>query len=116
MAVESMLQNGTEQKDKALPGVTLEELTILRKVFANFPAIRDVVLFGSRIKGTHKENSDLDILFSVVGKSRSQINDMKFWIQELLSREIAYPMHVKEKSEITNPILLQTIMSEGVRL
>ena len=111
-----MPQPALEQRDNVYPGVTSEELATIKRVFANFPAIQEVILFGSRIKGTHKETSDLDILFRAVGKSSSQIRDMKFWIQELLDREITYPMHVKERSEVTNMILLQAIMNEGVRL
>jgi len=103
MTVEAMPQPALEQRDNVYPGVTSEELATIKRVFANFPAIQEVILFGSRIKGTHKESS-------------SQIRDMKFWIQELLDREITYPMHVKERSEVTNMILLQAIMNEGVRL
>ena len=37
------------------------ELDLIRGVFSRHPEIRDVRLFGSRAKGTHAANSDIDL-------------------------------------------------------
>ena len=42
------------------------ELALIEKIFARHPEVRDVTLFGSRAKGTHRPNSDVDL--SVRGK------------------------------------------------
>jgi predicted nucleotidyltransferase len=42
-------------------GLTYKELEILREVFKQFEHIDEVILFGSRAKGTHKNSSDIDL-------------------------------------------------------
>ena len=42
------------------------EIRLLQTVFSRHPEVRDVTLFGSRAKGTHARNSDIDL--SVRGK------------------------------------------------
>ena len=41
--------------------LTPRELALLEKVFSRHPEVRDVTLFGSRAKGTHDPNSDIDL-------------------------------------------------------
>lgn len=41
-----------------LPPATLQTL---RQVLAQFPAVTQAVLYGSRAKGTHKPGSDIDL-------------------------------------------------------
>lgn len=42
-------------------GLSEAELETLRAVFARFPQIEEVVLFGSRALGTHRPSSDVDL-------------------------------------------------------
>jgi predicted nucleotidyltransferase len=41
--------------------LTLRELALIESVFSRHPEVRDVTLFGSRAKGTHAPNSDIDL-------------------------------------------------------
>jgi uncharacterized protein len=41
--------------------LTPDELALMEKVFLRHPEVRDVTLFGSRAKGTHAPNSDIDL-------------------------------------------------------
>ena len=43
------------------PPLTIAELALLRGVFQRHPEISAVKLFGSRAKGTHAPNSDVDL-------------------------------------------------------
>ena len=43
------------------PSLTSSELALLLGVFRRHPEIKAVKLFGSRAKGTHAPNSDIDI-------------------------------------------------------
>ena len=43
------------------PGLTDEEVTLLRGVFTRHPEVLAVRLFGSRAKGTHSASSDVDL-------------------------------------------------------
>ena len=41
--------------------LTARELSLMEKVFLRHPEVHDVTLFGSRAKGTHAPNSDIDL-------------------------------------------------------
>lgn len=43
------------------PGLNLNELAMMRRVFYRHPEIKTVKLFGSRAKGTHTPSSDIDL-------------------------------------------------------
>jgi len=42
-------------------GFSPEHLEKIRGLFRNYPQIEQVVLFGSRAKGTHRAGSDIDL-------------------------------------------------------
>ena len=42
-------------------GLAPHELDLIRGVFRRFPAISEVVLYGSRAKGTYRPESDIDL-------------------------------------------------------
>lgn len=42
-------------------GLTKNDLDEMRKIFADFPAVQKVVLFGSRATGRYKSGSDVDL-------------------------------------------------------
>ena len=42
-------------------GLLPEDIQNMKYMFASFSKIKQVVLFGSRVKGTYKEGSDIDI-------------------------------------------------------
>lgn len=63
----------------------LKENTILRiqSVLANFPEIEEVILYGSRAKGTYKNGSDIDLTLkgkqltlTILGKVDEQLDDL----------------------------------------
>ena len=42
-------------------GLTPHEVDLIRGVLRRFPAIREVILYGSRAKGTYRPESDVDL-------------------------------------------------------
>ena len=48
-------------------GLSLETVSRISGVLAQFPEVEKAVLFGSRAKGTYKRGSDIDL--SLVGKA-----------------------------------------------
>lgn len=42
-------------------GLTPREIDLIREVFRRFPAIGEVILYGSRAKGSHWPESDIDL-------------------------------------------------------
>jgi len=41
-------------------GLTQETINKINTVFEKYPDIEEVIIFGSRAKGTHREGSDID--------------------------------------------------------
>ena len=50
-----------------MTGLSEAELEVLRGVFARFPQIEEVMLFGSRARGSHRTSSDVDL--AIKGKN-----------------------------------------------
>lgn len=48
-------------------GMTEEELSVLRRLFARQKEIERAVLYGSRVRGVHKPFSDVDITLLGMG-------------------------------------------------
>lgn len=44
-----------------IAGIAPEHLEKIRNIFRRYPNIEQVILFGSRAKGTHREGSDIDV-------------------------------------------------------
>lgn len=42
-------------------GLASHEIELIREVFRSFPTISEVVLYGSRAKGTYRPESDIDL-------------------------------------------------------
>lgn len=42
-------------------GLTARDMQTITTIFQKYPEIRQVVIFGSRAKGTHKLGSDIDL-------------------------------------------------------
>ena len=50
-------------------GLTEDTVNKIRGVFAQYPQVTEVILYGSRAKGTHHNGSDIDLaLKGVKGK------------------------------------------------
>ncbi|MCB9820726.1 nucleotidyltransferase domain-containing protein [Candidatus Nomurabacteria bacterium] len=106
----------TKKNGETFVGVSESEIDSLKKTLGCFPAIKKCILYGSRITGGYSENSDLDVYLEITGKTRGQISDMKNRIQQMLSSQIKYPIHVKDRGEIRNNQLLWNIENQGVEL
>ena len=94
-------------------GLTIEELELLCSLFTRQKEIEQVILYGSRAKGTHKPFSDVDITLLGIGLSRSHLNRLMADIDE---SSLPYFFDVFILSKITNPDLREQIEKTGVVL
>ncbi len=94
-------------------GLTIEELELLCSLFARQKEIEQVILYGSRAKGTHKPFSDVDITLLGIGLSRSHLNRLMADIDE---SSLPHFFDVSILSKITNPDLKEQIEKTGVVL
>jgi len=91
------------------------EIEEIKTILAEFPDICAVYLFGSKVRGDDKTESDVDLglVFRKRGKSRLEHNRM---LGELASRleQITYPHHVDLVSlEEQGPVFCLKVLQEG---
>lgn len=72
-------------------GLTPETLRKLREIFLTFPSVSEVILYGSRVKGSYRPGSDIDITLKgetlntkVIVKLDNMIDDLLLpWIFDI---------------------------------
>jgi uncharacterized protein len=88
-----------------LPGV----ISALRSVFARHPEIDEVVLFGSRAKGNHRPESDIDLAVRGIHDERA----VEALADELDELPLPFLFDVKSLDTIRNPELLGHVRRVG---
>jgi predicted nucleotidyltransferase len=94
-------------------GMTDEELNLLCTLFAGQKEIEQVILYGSRAKGTHKPFSDVDITLLGYGLNRSHLYRLSAEIDE---SSLPYRFDISIFSKLTNDALIEEIEKTGVVL
>ena len=93
-------------------GLAQSELELMRGVFRRVPAISEVVLYGSRAKGTHRPESDVDLaLVGVEDEVRAAAV-----AEELEELPLPYRFDVKARSSINYPPLQEHIARVGIAI
>jgi len=93
-------------------GLTSQEIDLIQAVFRRFPAICEVVLYGSRAKGTYKSESDLDL--TLIGiEDDLQAEAIADELNEL---PLPYRFDVKAYSSIKYGPLREHITRVGISL
>ena len=105
-----------EKSLPVLPGVKRKELESMLLVFSRFRNIQQAIVYGSRVNGNYRRESDVDVYLSMENMPPVHISDMKIRIQQMLSSDVPYPVHIKEDSEIHNPNLRYAIFHGGVKV
>jgi predicted nucleotidyltransferase len=90
----------------------LKEQTINKiiKVFQSFPEIEQVILYGSRAKGTNKPGSDIDLTIKGKNLNLQLINKIDLELDDLL---LAYTFDLSIYNQIDNSDLLEHIKRVG---
>ena len=94
-------------------GMTHDELNLLRTLFARQKEIEQVILYGSRAKGTNKPFSDVDITLMGHRLTRSHLNRLS---EEIDESSLPYLFDISIFSKLTNPALIEQIEQTGVVL
>lgn len=94
-------------------GLDEQSLTVLRQVFARYPNITQVKLYGSRAKGTHHERSDIDLAVFGEGIDRFEIAKL---LMDLDESDLIYPIDLQHYDAIKNSKLKAHIDRVGVSL
>jgi predicted nucleotidyltransferase len=63
-------------------GLSDSELQTLRDVFERFPDISEVILFGSRARGTHRPSSDVDLALKGKNLKLDTLAKLRYILEE----------------------------------
>jgi uncharacterized protein len=94
------------------PALAAYELDLLKSVFVRHPEVTAVTLFGSRAKGTHSPQSDIDLALS------GPVNALRAEAiaAELEELPLPYRFDVQTLEGLNNRALLEHIQRVGVVL
>ncbi len=92
-------------------GLTEEDLAVIRNAARRYPAIEQLILFGSRAKGNYKPGSDVDLAI----KGHDIDYDTALHLAEVLNEETLLPyfFDVVHYESLTEPRLVEHIDRVG---
>lgn len=97
------------QRSKSI-GLAPAELSLLLEVFQNTPGLEQVLLYGSRAKGTHRPASDIDLALTGLDDDLA-VAALADALDEL---PLPYRFDVRALDTIRLPALREAIAREGI--
>ena len=92
-------------------GLTQRDLDTLAQAAAQFPAIEQVLIFGSRAKGSHKKGSDVDLALKGRAVTDTVVNALSALLNEQLP--LPYFFDVVHYDGLASPALVEHIDRVG---
>jgi len=92
-------------------GLTAETIAKINAVFAKYPQVEEVILYGSRAKGDFKNGSDIDLTLKGKELNLSLLNKINLEIDD---RSLPYTFDISIFDQISNPDLVDHIKRRGV--
>lgn len=80
-------------------GLSDSELQILRDVFVRFPDIEEVILFGSRARGTHRPSSDVDLAIKGKNLSIDTLAKLRYILEEETNLPYSFDIVIYDRVE-----------------
>lgn len=92
-------------------GISDSDIQKIRKCFISFPAIKEVLIYGSRAKGNYRPGSDIDL---TINDDSMKFEDFLKLESELDDLMLPYKIDLSLRRNIENPDLLEHIERVGV--
>lgn len=96
--------------DENLFGLIPVDTQKIKSVFAKYPQVEEVFIYGSRAKGNHKPYSDIDLTFLGNELSQKLLFQIEIDLDELC---LPYSFDLSIKETINNPDFLDHIERVG---
>lgn len=93
-------------------GLKAEYIRRIQQVFSHYPGVDQVLLYGSRAKGTYRPGSDIDLTIKTNNNAESGL--LYKVIGELDDLDLAYSFDVSLFDQIDNANLVDHINRVGV--
>jgi len=91
-------------------GLQKSEIDKLKVLFSTYPDIHKVILYGSRAKGNHRIDSDIDLTLLGTGLTLSRLFELENALDDLL---LPYKIDLSIYEKINNPELIDHINRVG---
>jgi len=98
------------KKVNDIAGIRAEEMDRLQSIFEGASAVVEVILYGSRAKGTHRPGSDIDLTLKGTALTTGWLMDLAAKIDDLL---LPYEVDLSIFDHIDNPDLIDHIQRIG---
>ena len=95
-------------------GLSEKELSTLCEVFTQFDAIEEVILFGSRARGTHQKASDVDLAIKGKNIDLTTLAKLQYTLEE--ETYLPYFFDVVVYDKIKDDALKKAIDEGGEKL
>ncbi len=92
-------------------GLSDQTLAAVRAILADFPAVEQAVLYGSRAKGNYRRGSDIDLTLIGAGLNQRLLAQIAGRLEDSSN---PYQVDLSLKADIDNPNLLAHIERVGV--
>lgn len=93
-----------------IAGLSAEEMKLLKTAFDGEDAISEVILYGSRAKGTYRPGSDIDLTVKGENLTMNWLMGLSSRIDDLL---LPYEVDLSIFGHIDNPDLIEHINRVG---
>jgi len=94
--------------------LTDSELQTLRDVFSRFSDISEVILFGSRARGTHRPSSDVDLALKGKNLSIDTLAKLRYILEE--ETNLPYFFDIVIYDRVENEALKREIDEGGEKI
>lgn len=92
-------------------GLSLNYITDINSVFAQYEQVEKVILYGSRAMGTYNERSDINLVAVGRNINRTIVVQIKNALEELM---IPYFIDLQDYKTIDNENLIEHITRVGI--
>jgi len=91
-------------------GLQQKQIDSINAIFAQYTAIEQVILYGSRAKGSYKNGSDIDLSIIEQNMDLTMLLEIETKLDDLL---LPYKIDLSQKRKISNPDLIDHINRVG---
>lgn len=92
-------------------GLSEKSMTIIRDIYAKYPQIAKVIVYGSRAKGNFREGSDIDM--TIVADGEFTFDDLLHVCGDFDDSMLPYLVDVSDFSKLNNAELIDHIQRRG---
>ena len=92
-------------------GLSANSMAIIHDIYAKYPQIAKVIVYGSRAKGNYREGSDIDM--TIIADGEFTLSDRLHVMNDFDDSMLPYLVDISDFSELQNQDLIDHIRRRG---